>query len=227
MSDGQLRGGPGAAAASGVARAFDASRVLAGFEHVRRYWEPALGCMAVKLLPGEFYATVQEEMISTVLGSCVAACVRDRYQGIGGMNHFLLPEPLAGRGSWAVDARSRAARYGVDAMEQLINAVLKAGADRKSLEVKIFGGGRVLAQVTDVGRRNVAFVRRYLATERLAVVGEDVCDVYPRHVRYFPWTGKAQVKRLRAQQGTSLADRERSYLKRLVDAPITGEVELF
>ncbi|NII09232.1 chemoreceptor glutamine deamidase CheD [Oleiagrimonas sp. C23AA] len=222
-----LRASHGASPPLHTAPTYSDAKVLRGFEHVRRYWEPSLGCMAVKLLPGEYYATVQEEMVSTVLGSCVAACVRDRNNGIGGMNHFLLPEPLGERGSWGSDATSRAARYGVDAMEQLINAVLKAGADRSSLEVKIFGGGQVLAQVTDVGKRNVEFVRRYLQTEGLKVIGEDVLDIYPRHVRYFPWTGKAQVKRLRPQQDQSLADRERSYLKRLVNEPITGEVELF
>lgn len=197
-----------------------------GFEHVKRHWDPSLGCTAVKILPGEYYATHADEMISTVLGSCVAACIWDPKIGVGGMNHFLLPEPVGDRGSWA-QQNGRAARYGVDAMEQLVNAVLKAGGERSRLQAKIFGGGQILANMTDIGKRNIDFVRRYLATEGLHPVAEDVGDIVPRHVRFFPTTGKAQVRRLRSTQDANLADRERSYLKRLVDQPISGAVELF
>lgn len=199
---------------------------MRGFEHVKRHWDPGLGCMAAKILPGEYYATVQDEMVSTVLGSCVAACIWDPEARVGGMNHFLLPEPVGDRGSWA-QQNGRAARYGVDAMEQLVNAVLKAGGQRQRLKAKIFGGGQILANMTDIGKRNIDFVRRYLATEGLDPVAEDVGDVFPRHVRFFPHSGKAQVRRLRAAQDKALVDQERSYLKRLVDQPISGAVELF
>ena len=142
------------------------SSVLPGFEHVRRYWDPAQGSMTAKVLPGEFYVSMQDELIATVLGSCVSACIRDRRRNIGGMNHFMLPEPMGERDGWSATV-GRAARYGNDAMEQLINAILKAGGKREDLEVKVFGGGRVLTQMTDIGERNIAFVRRYLAAERL------------------------------------------------------------
>ncbi|RDI97763.1 chemoreceptor glutamine deamidase CheD [Dyella solisilvae] len=206
---------------------YDPARVLPGFEHLRRFWDPAQACVTVKVLPGEYYVSQQDEMISTVLGSCVSACIYDRVRGIGGMNHFMLPEPLGGeRCGWA-DTVGRAARYGNDAMEQLINAILKAGGQRANLEVKVFGGGRVLATMTDIGQRNIEFVRRYLTAERLDVRAEDLGDVHPRHVQFFPCTGKARVRLLRGRTDAVVADGERQYLKRLANDPIKGEVELF
>jgi chemotaxis protein CheD len=199
---------------------------LPGFEHLRRYWDPTHQCVTAKVLPGEFYVSTQEEMISTVLGSCIAACIRDRRRRVGGMNHFMLPEPIGERDGWS-SAVGRAARYGSDAMEQLINAILKAGGHREDLEVKVFGGGRVLAQMTDVGRRNIEFVQRYLATEKRAVAASDLGDVYPRQVQYFPASGKVRVRQLRGTRDAQLVDGERFYLKRLANDPIKGEVELF
>lgn len=207
-----------------AAAGFDRRRVLPGFEQVNRYWDPHLKRVAVKILPGQFYVTVQGEAVVTVLGSCVSACIRDAANGVGGMNHFMLPEPAPGeREAWTATA-GRAARYGSDAMEQLINAVLKAGGIRSRLEVKIFGGARVMS---DVGRRNVEFVRRYLVTEGLALLAEDVGDVYPRHVQYFPDSGRARMRPLRVMHNTTILDRERGYLKQLEKDPIKGEVELF
>jgi chemotaxis protein CheD len=203
-----------------------APAVIPGFEHMRRFWEPTHGCMTVKVLPGEFYVSAQEEMISTVLGSCVSACIRDRHRQIGGMNHFMLPEPLGERDGWS-SAVGRAARYGNDAMEQLINAILKAGGRRQDLVVKVFGGGRVLAQMTDIGQRNIAFVKRYLEAEGLELLAADVGDVYPRQVQFFPASGRVRVRQLRAVRDVAVADREQHYLKRLANDPIKGEVELF
>ncbi|QRN56008.1 chemoreceptor glutamine deamidase CheD [Dyella caseinilytica] len=201
--------------------------VLPGFEHMRRFWDPTHACMTVKVLPGEFYVSGQEEMVSTVLGSCVSACIRDNERRIGGMNHFMLPEPMSGeRNDWSA-AIGRAARYGSDAMEQLINAILKAGGRRDALTVKIFGGGRVLAQMTDVGLRNITFVKRYLETEGLPLVAEDVGDIYPRQLQFFPASGRVRVRQLRSQRDAELAANEQRYLKRLANDPIKGEVELF
>lgn len=208
-------------------KGFDARRVVRGFEHLRRFNEPNTGHMSVKILPGEYYASVQDEVITTVLGSCVSACIHDPEAGIGGMNHFMLPEPATGGGRWGDTAAGRSARYGSDAMEQLVNSVLKAGGERKRLRVKIFGGGRILAQMTDIGARNIDFVRRYLSAEALELIAEDVGGTQPRHVRFFPHTGRAQVRRLNGVDDRDLADRERRYLKQLANDPIKGEVELF
>lgn len=205
---------------------FNPGRILPGFEHVKRYWDPSLAHMTVKLLPGEFYVTSQEEALTTVLGSCISACIRDVVKRVGGMNHFMLPEPSGGESSgWA--KTSRAARYGSDAMEHLINAILKAGGTRQNFEIKIFGGGRVLAQMTDVGRRNIEFAHNYLMTEGLRLSAEDVGDIYPRQVQYFPWSGKARVKHLRSVVDNTIIEREKGYLKQLEKDPIKGDIELF
>ncbi len=184
-------------------RALKQAAVLPGFEHLRRYWDPAQACMTVKVLPGEFYVSMQEELVTTVLGSCVSACIHDVRRGIGGMNHFMLPEPRGERDGWTATV-GRAARYGSDAMEQLINAILSAGGQRADLQVKIFGGGRVLAQLTDIGQRNIDFVQHYIATEKLNLCASDVGDVYPRQVQFFPNSGRARVRLLRRHDDVQL-----------------------
>jgi len=203
---------------------FDERLVVPGFEHMRRFWDPAQSVVNVKVLPGEYYVGRQNEMVSTVLGSCVSACIFDRRLKLGGMNHFMLPEASGDRGgerdSWSATV-GRAARYGNDAMEHLINAILKAGGRREDWEVKVFGGGRVLAQMTDVGARNIAFVQRYLQTEGLAVTASDLGDVYPRQVQFFPATGKARVRQMRGRDDAALVAREKQYLKQLANDPIT------
>ena len=203
-----------------------AQAVLPGFEHLRRYWDPAQACMTVKVLPGEFYVSTQDELVTTVLGSCVSACIHDSRRGIGGMNHFMLPEPRGERDGWTATV-GRAARYGSDAMEQLINAILVAGGQRADLQVKIFGGGRVLAQLTDIGQRNIDFVQHYIATEKLNLCASDLGDVYPRQVQFFPNSGRARVRLLRRHDDVQLVADEPGYLKRLANDPIKGEVELF
>ncbi len=200
--------------------------VLPGFEHLRRFWDPVQARMTVKVLPGEFYVSRQDELVTTVLGSCVSACVHDSRRGIGGMNHFMLPEPMGERDSWSATV-GRAARYGSDAMEQLINAILGAGGQRADLQVKVFGGGRVLAQMTDVGQRNIEFVQRYIAAEKLVLIASDLGDVYPRQVQFFPHNGKVRVRLLRRHDDVALVADESGYLKRLAKDPIKGEVELF
>ena len=126
---------------------------LPGFDHVTRYWDPHQSSPAAKIFPGEFYVTLHDEWIVTVLGSCVSACIRDAAVGIGGMNHFMLPGDGTPE-SRAARPASEAARYGTHAMEKLINELLGRGARRERLETKVFGGGRVLPGLTDIGRRN-------------------------------------------------------------------------
>lgn len=202
--------------------------VLSGFEHVRRSWNATYAAYAARILPGEYYVTKSEEGVYTTLGSCISACIRDRVSGIGGMNHFMLPasvkdEPEA----WTATGLGAATRYGNYAMEHLINVILRNGGNRQNLEVKIFGGGRVLANMTDVGQRNINFVREYLKTEGLAVIAEDVGDVFPRMVVYFPFSGMAKVKRLRSLHNNVIANQEKAYVDQLVQKPVAGEIELF
>ena len=203
-------------------------RALPGFEGVNRYWDPVHRMFAAKLLPGEYYVTREDETVVTVLGSCVSACVRDSLMGIGGMNHFMLPEnqsdPTSGKWGGDLDASTR---YGSFAMEKLINDILKHGGTRKNLEVKLFGGGKILAQMTDIGKRNIDFVRHFLLVEGFRVVSEDMGDVYPRKVYYFPATGKVRVMKLRSLHNNTIVERESAYRQEIEKKPVTGDVELF
>jgi len=201
---------------------------LPQFAHVSRYWDSHYQCFAARLLPGEYYVSTAHEIIATVLGSCVSACIRDVRIGVGGMNHFMLPlDSSQGTSAWGA-AVSAATRYGNVAMERLINDILKLGGRREDLELKLVGGGRVLAAMsTDIGARNIDFVRQYVQDEGFNVVAEDLGDIYPRKVVYFPDSGKIRVKRFSAAADLSLAERERNYLNELDSKPIAGEVELF
>jgi chemotaxis protein CheD len=187
------------------------------------YYDRTFDCDAAKILPGEYYYTGREMLIVTVLGSCVSACIRDRVTGLGGMNHFMLPD---GGDSSPVSASMR---YGTYAMEVLINDLLKAGARREHLEAKVFGGGAVLRGFTalNVGERNASFVTSFLKTERIPVLAEDLNDVYPRKVYFFPRTGKVLVKKLMSTHNDTLAKRELDYASRLKVEPVGGEIDLF
>jgi chemotaxis protein CheD len=203
-----------------------APKALKGFERINRYWDKTVERHAAKLLPGEFYVTTHDELIVTVLGSCISACICDTVMGIGGMNHFMLPSNNKGDGSWGKDA-SNATRYGTFAMEHLINEILKNGGSKKNMEVKLVGGGKILAQMTDVGRRNIEFIHHFVQTEGLKVVKEDLGDIFPRKVRYFPMTGRLQVKKLRSMHNNTVYERENSYMTEIDVKPIEGDIELF
>ena len=124
-------------------------KCLRGFNDINRYWDKTHDTFAAKILPGEYYVTANNEAIVTVLGSCVSACIRDKVFGIGGMNHFMLP---INKNMSDIDiaAMSNAGRYGNFAMEKMINDILKNGGTRENLEVKIFGGGRVLKDMKNI-----------------------------------------------------------------------------
>ena len=199
---------------------------LPGFERVKRAWSESHGTSAARLNPGEYYVTKNDEAIYTTLGSCISACIRDRITGVGGMNHFMLPA-TADDGSWRAVGLGSATRYGNFAMEHLINEILKNGGSRKNLEVKLFGGGRIIANMTDVGMRNIAFARDYIKTEGLQVTSEDVGDVFPRMVVYFPVTGKVRVKRLRSLHNNTIVEQETQYLHTIEKKPVSGDIELF
>ncbi len=199
---------------------------LPGFEHIRRTWNRDHNAYAARLLPGEYYVTINNEGIYTTLGSCISACIRDRISGVGGMNHFMLPISDDAT-SWKSTSLSSSARYGNFAMEHLINVILKNGGQRQNLEVKLFGGGRILENMTDIGQRNINFARDYLQTEGLKVVAEDVGETFPRMVVFFPGTGKVKVKRLRSLHNNTIVDEENNYLKVIESKPVGGDVELF
>lgn len=189
------------------------------------YYDRTFDRDAAKILPGEYYYTAKDMLIVTVLGSCVAACIRDRVTGVGGMNHFMLPDG----GGDADSPVSASMRYGTYAMEVLINDLLKAGARRDNLEAKVFGGGNVLRGfiAINVGERNAQFVRDYLRNENIRIVAEDLNDIHPRKVYFFPRTGKVLVKKLKQLNNNTLVNREQDYAQRLQTSAVSGDVELF
>jgi chemotaxis protein CheD len=176
---------------------------------------------AVKVLPGEYFVSDENLVIMTVLGSCIAACIWDSRMRLGGMNHFMLPDG---------DSADVSGRYGSYAMELLINEMLKLGARRESMQAKIFGGAQVMHTFTtmNVGERNTKFVIDYLHTERIPVVSDDVLDIYPRKVVFFPVTGKAMVKRLaHAHPESLLAQERKGNAVTVAQTAAGGSVDLF
>ena len=189
----------------------------------KMFFEPQFRCNAVKIIPGEYWVTGEDEVILTVLGSCVSACLHDPHLRIGGMNHFMLPEA-------ADDARTggAVARYGINAMELLLNDLIKRGSSRSRLEAKVFGGANVIEGMTtmNVGERNAKFVHNFLRAEGIRIAGEDLLDVWPRKVAFFPHTGRALCKKLKIGNRAEIVRRERDYERSLKDVE-SGEVELF
>lgn len=204
----------------------DLPECLSGFEQINRYWDKQHDTFAAKILPGEYYVTTNNEAIVTVLGSCVSACIRDKKFGIGGMNHFMLPQQ---RGHSDHVITGDMARYGNYAMEMLINDILKNGGMRKNLEVKVIGGGKIIKNMEqiDIGVLNIEFALEYLHVENIPIVAEDTGDIFPRKVMYYPTTGKVKVKKLRSMHNDTVYKRERSYSNKIKVAPIQGDVELF
>lgn len=190
-----------------------------------RYYDRKLACHAVKILPGEYEVTIEDIAIVTVLGSCVSACVRDRRQCIGGMNHFMLPDA----GGDASNPLSASARYGTYAMELLINELTKLGAHRSRLEAKVFGGGNVLRGLDHaaVGERNSAFVLGFLTVENVRLRARDLMDEFPRKVYFFPSSGRVMVRKLRTLNNDTVLKREREYRRELGATRVSGDVELF
>ena len=190
-------------------------------DDVMRYRDPQFKVPAAKLLPTQYLVVDDGTALVTVLGSCIAACVRDPLLQLGGMNHFMLPEGNVGDGA--------PARYGSYAMELLINELLKRGANRRRLEAKVFGGANVLKGFTSnpVGTRNAEFVLAYLDAEQIPVVAEDLRGIHPRKVWFFPQTGRVMVNRLPHAHDAEVLAAESAVRARLSHTPVSGGVELF
>jgi len=190
-----------------------------------RYFDKKFGMEAAKILPGEYFATDKNMVLVTVLGSCVAACIRDVRLGIGGMNHFMLPRSEKD----PTNPVSMSARYGTFAMEILINQLLKMGGRRDHMEAKVFGGGNVLRGFTmnNIGESNANFVMEYLQNEGIRVAAEDMLGVHPRKIYYFPSNGKVLVKKIRELHNHTIVERESEYNLRLRNVVVGGDVEIF
>lgn len=186
-------------------------------EGLRRYLNHQDNHWYVQIMQGDFYVTdTPHEVLTTILGSCIAACIRDPSIGVGGMNHFLLPES---------DGEDRnASRFGVNAMEVLINDILKRGGERSRLEAKLFGGANVINAMSDVGSRNVAFARQFLSDEGISVAGGDIGGTMPRRIQFWPVSGRARQLAVRVNP-QELQERERIQSNR--GAAPADDLELF
>ena len=191
----------------------------------RGFYDPVTASWTIKVPMGKFYITTRaDEVIVTILGSCVSACIRDVRTGIGGMNHFMLASDSAGQ--WGNDQKST--RYGNFAMEKLINELIKAGCPRERMEIKVFGGGNVTDTRNQIGTQNAEFVLRYLQDEGLTCVARDLGGPYPRRIQYFPATGRVVRKLLTGGDRDVIVREESEYAKKLITAKsAAGEVQLF
>jgi len=186
--------------------------------NVRRYKDARDGFCHVQLMQGDTYVSTEpEEVLVTILGSCVAACIRDPQLRLGGMNHFLLPNGSdTGR-----DPRC----YGINAMELLINELLKRGARRERLEVKIFGGANVMAGLSDIGNRNADFAEQYLRDEGIALIASCTGGSLARKIQFWPNSGRARQAFVRDDVAILAASELTS--QRNMSRSTAGDVELF
>ena len=190
----------------------------------RRYFDPRFEATIITVAPGEHEITsAKDEIVATVLGSCISVCLRDSHSGVGGLNHFLLPKNNGGTDTSAGE------RYGDTAMEVLINGLLKRGAKRANFEAKVFGGARVLSGATmlAIGDGNIAFVTEFLNREGIQTVSKDVGGTRSRRIHYQPSTGRAWVQHVQSSQKSTEHEQEVAYLNRLKTQPVAGEVEIW
>ena len=181
------------------------------FTHIRRMRDNRFPYEIASILPGEFFVSRDPMIVYTVLGSCISACIRDPVAGVGGMNHFMLPEPKEkGRDSWG-----ESTRYGSYAMESLINEILKRGGLKRRLEVKLFGAGKIYESNIDIGARNAEWVVMFLRMEGLVPTKTDLGDVFPRKVYYFTDSGRVLMKKIERIKNQTIFDRESAYAAKI------------
>jgi chemotaxis protein CheD len=193
------------------------------FHSSKRYYDAKEKVTIIKIFAGDYYVSkASDEMISTILGSCVSACIRDPYVGVGGMNHFLLPSDNS------IDSsHSDAARYGLFAMESLINGIIKEGGRKERLEIKVFGGGNVTNNSSRIGSKNAKFIREFLIKEGFTKFSEDLEGESPRRVHYYPKTGKAMMRTLRRAEDMVVVEEEAMYERKIATKLICNNIELF
>jgi chemotaxis protein CheD len=210
---------PQRSASAGGEQAINAAKGGRFFDNASQSW-------MVKVFPGEFHVTDRpDETLVTILGSCVAACIRDPVTGLGGMNHFMLPQGHSS--GWGNDPQST--RYGNFAMEKLINELIKGGCSRDRMEIKVFGGGNVIDTITStpVGTQNAEFVLHFLEAEGLRCAVQDLGGQYPRRIHYSPANGRVVRRLLGTGDSQVITREEREYAARLLAKKPAGDVELF
>lgn len=200
------------------------NRHIAQADHtdtLHRYSNPRSGEIFVRVYQGQYYVSDKpEDVLCTVLGSCVAVCVRDPVIGFGGMNHFLLPEAAS------ANASGFSLRYGVYSIERLVNDILGHGGERSRLEIKVFGGANVLRGMAKIGTRNSDFVEDYLASEGFKIAAQHLRGDIARRIRYYPTTGKVLLSRI-SKDMIDIGQQEIKLLNQELLEPGAGEAEIF
>ena len=199
------------------------TQLTQGFEDIKCFWDNSLQAHVAKIQPGQYYVSYGDQIIGTVLGSCVSACARDVTRSIGAMNHFMLP--TSGDRSSKVDAPHR---YGAYAMEHMLNDLFRRGVKKRNLEIKIVGGGSVMNASSRIGEKNIEFVQEYLENEGLPIAASDVGTSFARQVVYDVTSGRMRVKHMESME--SIRKQEESYLtevsRKEVEEP-ASDIELF
>lgn len=177
------------------------------------YFDQRLNVEAVKLLPGEYFVTNRDIVLSTVLGSCVSACIYDGQSGVGGMNHFMLPKGEDDQG-----LQVECARFGSYAMDILIRELLGNGARKENLVAKVFGGGNVQRAMVSsmIGSQNTRFVKKYLAERGIPILAADLEGSHPRKIHFFPRNGRVLQKKLYVSRNDTIVEREQNYSRLLL-----------
>lgn len=174
-----------------------------------RFFDHQFACDVIKIKPGEFFVGTGNIALATVLGSCVSACLWDPVTRLGGMNHFMLAE---------AKGRADHMRYGQFAMDTLLQHLLAAGALAQSIEAKVFGGARILRGLnhSEVGRHNVQFVQEYLHAQNIPITAQDLGSYHPRKLYFFPETGQVKLRRLPADESSTVILEEQAYQHRII-----------
>lgn len=200
---------------------------IPGREHAggRSYFDARFEATVVPVPPGGHAITGKEaEMLSTLLGSCIAVCLRDERKRLGGINHFMLPAMAEGQ-----SASRDAMLYGNTAMEVLINALMRAGCERRNLEAKVFGGAKIAAvfDQSGIGDRNAQFAEEFLNHEKIPIRSRDTGGSSPRRILFEPWSGRVLVQHIDPLATAELARSEARHQAAISVRRAASVVEMF
>ncbi|MBT4526449.1 MAG: chemotaxis protein CheD [Deltaproteobacteria bacterium] len=174
----------------------------------------------VTIEPGEYFASREKIIIATLLGSCISACLWDPIHKISGMNHFLLSSRHYNKNSPI--CVSEAGRYGIHAMELVINNMLKLGANKRYFKAKVFGGGNVLnisaptSNFFNVGDVNIRFIKEFLNTEKIPIVASDLGGEFGRIIRFDTNSNNVFVRKIKRVDTTQIKTIEQNYLEKSI-----------
>lgn len=184
---------------------------------MNKIFDPKFNATITYIIQGEYYIGTNSDIVSTTLGSCVAVCLFDKENKIGAMNHYMLPEPAIENDSIQFEK----AKYGINAMEMMINEMLKKGANRNNLKAKIFGGANMFkagsSLKAEVGRQNVDFANKYLKMENIQILSEDVLKDHARKIYFDTAFGNVKLYRIGDSATRELEQKEQDFKRSIID----------